>query len=93
MRARGYLGTLKIGPKGGSSFYGATARGEVSAVRVDGLLLISSHVPRSVSSQVWPTKARCLIFETHAIKRARPVGSISGGIAGTSRPRDPSDGI
>ena len=28
-----HLGTLKIGPKGGSCFYGATARGEVSTVR------------------------------------------------------------
>jgi hypothetical protein len=34
VRARGHLGTLNIGPKGGSCFYGATARGEVSAVRL-----------------------------------------------------------
>ena len=44
--AREHLGTLKIGPKGGSSFYGATARGEVSAVWVDGLLFMPSHAPR-----------------------------------------------
>jgi hypothetical protein len=30
-----HLGTLNIGPRGGSCFYGATARGEVSAVQSD----------------------------------------------------------
>jgi hypothetical protein len=33
--AREHLGTLNIGPRGGSCFYGATARGEVSAVQAD----------------------------------------------------------
>jgi ABC-type uncharacterized transport system permease subunit len=33
--AREYLGTLNIGPRGSSCFYGATARGEVSAVQSD----------------------------------------------------------
>ena len=33
--AREHLGTLNIGPRGGSCFYGATARGEVSAVQSD----------------------------------------------------------
>ena len=33
--AREHLGTLNIGSRGGSCFYGATARGEVSAVQSD----------------------------------------------------------
>jgi len=54
--AREHLGTLNIGPRGGSCFYGATARGEVSAVQSDRRLFLqnflfislsSSHVPPS----------------------------------------------
>lgn len=52
--AREHLGTLSIGPRGGSCFYGATARGEVSAVQSDTRLfavlhisLSSAHVPAS----------------------------------------------
>lgn len=33
--AQEHLGMLNIGPRGGSCFYGATARGEVSAVQSD----------------------------------------------------------
>jgi hypothetical protein len=52
--SREHLGTLNIGPRGGSCFYGATARGEVSAVQSDTRLfaalyisLSSAHVPPS----------------------------------------------
>jgi hypothetical protein len=52
--AREYLGTLNIGPRGSSCFYGATARGEVSAVQSDTrpfavlfITLSSAHVPPS----------------------------------------------
>jgi hypothetical protein len=51
---RDHLGTLNIGPRGGSCFYGATARGEVSAVQSDTRLFavlfissLSAHVPPS----------------------------------------------
>ena len=52
--AREHLGTLNVGPRGGSCFYGATARGEVSAVQSETKLfavffisLSSAHVPPS----------------------------------------------
>src|SRR5258708_35532626 len=62
VRAREHLGTLNVGPRGGSCFYGATARGEVSAVQSDTrlaaarlqysyLLLVCSLSSRPVSSQ------------------------------------------
>jgi hypothetical protein len=49
------------------------------------------HDPVSISEQ--PAKLQGVLFSSHAIKRARVVGSISGGITGTDRSRDPSDGV
>jgi hypothetical protein len=57
--AREHLGTLNIGPRGVSCFYGATARGEVSAVQSNTRLLCSTSLSpyhllmflRPVSSQ------------------------------------------
>ena len=49
------------------------------------------HDPVSIPEQ--PAKLQGVLFSSHAIKRARLVGSISGGITGTDRSRDPSDGV
>lgn len=51
---REHLGTLNIGPRGGSCFYGATARGEVSAVQSNARLFAVLFISLS-SAHVLPT--------------------------------------
>jgi hypothetical protein len=53
--AREHLGTLNIGPRGGSCFYGATARGEVSAVQSDARLFAVLFFISLSSAHVLPT--------------------------------------